>query len=48
LINIAASVKAAMLEDADLDEWDGAFQANVRGALELARCVVHHRPGLRV
>jgi NAD(P)-dependent dehydrogenase (short-subunit alcohol dehydrogenase family) len=44
LINASTSVRAVMLEDADLDDWDEAFAVNVRGALVLARtCLPHLR-----
>jgi 3-oxoacyl-[acyl-carrier protein] reductase len=42
LINVAMSVKAAMLEDVDTDEWESAFRVNVTGALQLARACLPH------
>ena len=35
LVNTAAFVKAAQLDDGPLDEWDQSFRVNVQAALEL-------------
>ncbi|MET3823563.1 NAD(P)-dependent dehydrogenase (short-subunit alcohol dehydrogenase family) [Burkholderia sp. PvR073] len=42
VINTAALVRAAMLEDVSLDEWRAGFQVNVDGALMLARSALPH------
>ena len=42
LINAAAAIEPAMLEDADLEVWDAAFRVNVRGALQLALACLPH------
>jgi NAD(P)-dependent dehydrogenase (short-subunit alcohol dehydrogenase family) len=42
LINVAVSVRATMLEDADMDDWDAAFHVNVGSALTLSRACLPH------
>ena len=37
LINVAVAVAPEMLDEADMEVWDAAFQVNVAGALSLAR-----------
>ncbi|MFC6308368.1 SDR family NAD(P)-dependent oxidoreductase [Paraburkholderia dipogonis] len=42
VINTAALVRSAMLEDVSIDEWRSGFQVNVDGALMLARSALPH------
>lgn len=42
LVNTAAFVKAAPLDDGALDEWDQSFRVNVQAALELGQACLPH------